>query len=216
MGENSLLELYLFINPIGSTCYHSEQIIMKLATELQNKIRFRFIPFLNLATTASMMEENSIPLNDLSLRNQVYHQAYQASLDYKAALFQGKKCGRKFLLDLQHEIVDKNSIYSEELVHQIAVNCNLDHEMFNHDRHSEFTINSFHQDMQMAAEMNVETFPTIVVYNLNGVDCGVSLTECTSYQLLSDLCTGKMNDLLGEPSRTKQSRNHSNPNLHIL
>lgn len=216
MGENSLLELYLFINPIGSTCYHSEQIIIKLADELQNKIRFRFIPFLNLAATVSVMEENSIPLNNLDLRNHVFNQAYQASLDYKAALFQGKKRGRRFLLNLQHKIIDEKLTYSEKLAQRIADTCQLDNEMFSHDRHSDFTINSFHQDMQMAAEMHVHAFPTIVLYNLNGIDCGVSLTECTSYQLLADLCTGKMNDLLNFQNKIDQIKKHSNPHLHIL
>lgn len=208
-----MLELYLFINPIGSSCFNSELNILKLAEKLKGRLKFRFIPFLNLEMVSSMMVEHSLPLNDLELRNQLFKKAYQAALDYKAALFQGKKKGREFLLNLQQQILENNSIYCDRLVKQIAVNSQLDWEMFADDRHSEFTASSFQQDLKMAAEMNVQDYPTIVIYNLKGVDCGISLARCDSYKLLEDLCQGKLNDFL---VKQHLSKHYPLPHLHTL
>ncbi|WP_281164227.1 DsbA family protein [Liquorilactobacillus sicerae] len=208
-----MLELYLFINPIGTSCFNSEQNILRLAEALKDRLKFCFIPFINLETISSMMVENSLPLNNLNLRNRLFQKAYQASLDYKAALFQGKKHGREFLLSLQQEIFENNVSYCDKLVQQIAANSHLDWEMFTNDRRSNFTANSFRQDLQMAAEMKVRNYPTIVIYNLKGIDCGVSLTECNSYQLLEDLCNGRFNDLLINQSNSK---NQNIPHLHTL
>ena len=208
-----MLELYLFINPIGTSCFNSEQNILRLAEVLKDQLKFRFIPFINLETISSMMVENSLPLNNLNLRNRLFQKAYQASLDYKAALFQGKKRGREFLLNLQQEIFENNISYCDQLVQQIAITSHLDWEMFTNDRRSNFTANSFRQDLQMAAEMKVHSYPTIVISNLEGIDCGVSLTECISYQLLEDLCNGNFNDLL---INQDNSKNHNIPHLHTL
>ncbi|MFT8823327.1 DsbA family protein [Liquorilactobacillus satsumensis] len=49
-GGIVVLEIYLFINPIGSKCYRSEQNIIKLVDQLSTDVKFRFIPFLNLNT----------------------------------------------------------------------------------------------------------------------------------------------------------------------
>ncbi|KRL03009.1 hypothetical protein FC81_GL000275 [Liquorilactobacillus capillatus DSM 19910] len=161
------------------------------------------------------MKKKNIPLNDLRARNQIFNNIYQASLDYKAASFQGKRCGRSYLLKLQKQIVDLGTDYSEDVAQATAQVSNLDCAMFNDDRHSSFTINSFKQDQQMAAEMNVHEHPTVVVYNLEGVDCGISFTGCDSYDLLKQLCTGQLNDeIVSEPNASVKK--HPSTSLHIL
>ncbi|KRM95823.1 hypothetical protein FC19_GL001302 [Liquorilactobacillus aquaticus DSM 21051] len=161
------------------------------------------------------MRRENIPLNDLQARNQIFNNIYQASLDYKAASFQGKRCGRNYLLKLQEQVVDFGNEYNEEVAQKVAQASDLDCDMFNDDRHSSFTINSFKQDQKMAAEMNVHEHPTVVVYNLDGMDCGVSFTGCDSYELLKQLCTGQLNEeiVLKHKSST---RKHNYTSLHIL
>ena len=39
-----MLEMYLFINPLGAKCYEAEQNILKLAEESSQKFQIRFIP----------------------------------------------------------------------------------------------------------------------------------------------------------------------------
>lgn len=189
-----MLEMYLFINPVGRKSYQSEKNIIKLVNNLDTDIRFRFIPFLNLNTVTNVLSEHNLPLNNLDIRNRAFNNIYQASLDYKAALFQGKKHGRSFLLNLQNEVFNGNREYSDEVVHDIITSIGIDSEMFESDRHSKFTIESFKRDQQMAAEMNVTTHSTMVLYNLANIDFGVSLTDCSSYDTLRNLCLGKLND----------------------
>ncbi|WP_431021100.1 DsbA family protein, partial [Bacillus subtilis] len=42
--------MYLFINPLGSACYHTEQNILKLGDSLNEKINFNFVPLMNFKT----------------------------------------------------------------------------------------------------------------------------------------------------------------------
>lgn len=48
--------------------------------------------------------------------NKVQKLYYRIILDYKAALFQGMKRGRNFLMYLQEELLFNNKQYSEELI----------------------------------------------------------------------------------------------------
>ncbi|MFT8670206.1 MAG: DsbA family protein [Liquorilactobacillus hordei] len=207
--------MYLFINPVGRKSYQSEKNVIKLVNNLDTDIRFRFIPFLNLNTVTNVLSEHNLPLNNLDIRNKTFNNIYQASLDYKAALFQGKKYGRSFLLNLQNEIFNSNREYSNKVVHDIITSIGLDSEMFESDRHSKFTIESFKRDQQMAAEMNVTMHSTMVLYNLANIDFGVSLTDCSSYDMLEELCLGKLND---EIMLCKNSKVHkgSITSLHTL
>ncbi|KRM90373.1 hypothetical protein FC80_GL001277 [Liquorilactobacillus cacaonum DSM 21116] len=214
-GGKIVLEMYLFINPVGKESYQSEKNIIKLVNKLDTEIRFRFIPFLNLNTVTKVLVEHNLPLNDLDIRNKVFHDIYQSALDYKAALFQGKNHGCNFLLNLQAQIFDNHRIYSNDVIQDVLSSLKIDTEMFEADRYSDFTIESFKRDQQMAAEMNVSNHPTMVLYNLKGIDFGVSLTDCSSYNMLEDLCSGKLNS---ELMLCKNNKSHKGPitSLHTI
>jgi predicted DsbA family dithiol-disulfide isomerase len=188
----ALLEMYLFINPLGGACYETEKHILKLVNQSKDKINFRFIPLLSLNTISLIIQRKGIALNDLETRNLVAAKIYRFALDYKAALFQGKKRGRNFLLAVQKQVLTQNKSYCDELVYQIAQECELDLEMFKQDRCSEFTIQSFKQDQEMAAEMNVTTHPTLVLYNLAGCDYAIALADYESLSFLEDILSGKI------------------------
>ncbi len=46
MEEITLLEVYLFINPLGSRCMKSEKCILRLADQIFGDISYQFIPLL--------------------------------------------------------------------------------------------------------------------------------------------------------------------------
>ncbi len=215
-GGIVVLEIYLFINPIGSKCYRSEQNIIKLVDQLSTDVKFRFIPFLNLNTVTTIMSERHLPLNDLHTRNRIFKLVYQSALDYKAALFQGSRRGRNYLLNLQQSVIVCGEEYCDQVVAEVAKKSGLDLEMFNHDRTSKFTVESFKRDQQMAAEMKVETHPTAVLYDWDQFDFGISFTDCQSFELLKDLCTGKLNaELLSTKSAKLDAKGHHS-SIHIL
>ncbi len=167
-----MLEMYLFINPLGAKCYEAEQNILKLAEESSQKFQIRFIPLLNLQSVTKVM----------SVMNAV--------LDYKAALFQGRKRGHNFLLNVQRQLYVEHKKYSEEVVMRAAKESKLDLAMFEHDRRSKLAVESFREDQRLAAEMNVNTPPSMVVYNLDYLECAVSVENCTSLSSLEELIFG--------------------------
>lgn len=180
-------ELYLFVNPLGCSCYRAEQNILKLADVSDKKIRFKFVPFLNIDSVSSIMSAYNANDCDLKTRNDISRLLYRSALDYKAAMFQGTRRGRKFLLTVQREIHENHRAYDDELVLEAAEKSGLDIEMFLTDRQSDLAVKCFKQDQKLAADLRIQSYPTIVVYNLSGYDCGFMIKDCDSYEALADL-----------------------------
>ena len=105
-------------------------------------------------------------------------------MDYKAALFQGRKRGRSFLLSLQQQLVNQNSNYTQNLGAQVAEKVHLDLEMFNEDRRSSLALKSFHDDQKMANEMGIEAPSSAVVFDTRNDDDGILINDFDYYTLL--------------------------------
>ena len=197
-----MLELYLFINPLGSTCYHAEQNILKLVELSKSKIKFKFVPLLNINSISSIMSSYGIDACDLKKRNQISQVLFRSAIDYKAAMFQGTKRGRKFLMTIQQEIHENHRDYT--------------HEMFLADRQSDLAVKCFKQDQKLAADLKVQTHPTLVVYNLAGYDCGFSIKDCDSLEALEDLLlSNDPKDFICDDARGALKKN-LHTNLHPL
>lgn len=171
-----MLDMYLFINPLGSTCYHTEQNILKLGDSLNEKINFNFVPLMNFKTINDVMYRMNIPLNNVDIRNRLSENIYHSSIDFKAASFQGKKKGRNFLLNVQQLVVNDQKDYNFETIKLAAQKSGLDWDIFEQDRHSKLAIEAFKQDQELATEMNVTEHPTIVVY-----DCSANNNSAYSF-----------------------------------
>ncbi|WP_225366078.1 ClpXP adapter SpxH family protein [Ligilactobacillus salivarius] len=168
--------MYLFINPLGSACYHTEQNILKLGDSLNEKINFNFVPLMNFKTINDVMYRMNIPLNNVDIRNRLSENIYHSSIDFKAASFQGKKKGRNFLLNVQQLVVNDQKDYNFETIKLAAQKSGLDWDIFEQDRHSKLAIEAFKQDQELATEMNVTEHPTIVVY-----DCSANNNSAYSF-----------------------------------
>ncbi|HBF74660.1 MAG TPA: dithiol-disulfide isomerase [Lactobacillus sp.] len=210
MEEITLLEVYLFINPLGSRCMKSEKCILRLADQIFGDISYQFIPLLNPQMIDQHLKATNQDCHDLNLRNEQFDLHYRTILDYKAALFQGKKKGRLFLLNLQNQIVDQGQPYSDKLVLEVAKHVHLDLDMFSEDRQSELARRAFQADQRLASEMNVADPSTAILYNADVSDYGLMLEDVT-YQGLYEICEN--NGLLAKRALEHQK---STPNLHIL
>ncbi|MGX7350513.1 dithiol-disulfide isomerase [Enterococcus canis] len=186
-----MIEIYLFVNPIGKLCLQAEQDILALV-EKEHKdksIQFRFIPLLNLRTINGLIQQLQIPRNDLEQRNRLFETIYSAALDYKAVQLQGKKKGRAFLLALQAQVDRKGTNYTPELVERLVKETGADWEMFQSDRASEFVRESFQADQQIAREMGITKHPSAVIYNYACErDYGVLLEDYHTIEELAVLC----------------------------
>lgn len=75
---------------------------------------------------------------------------YSAALDCKAAQFQGKKKGRRFLIKLQEAVGCNDIPYSQELAESIFEEIGGDLNMFKEDRQSDFVKEVFFSDQKIA------------------------------------------------------------------
>lgn len=177
----NMLEVYLFINPISEACYQTEKEIINLLNESKYKVRFRVLPLLTLATVKFAMENAGLPG---AMRNKVVDTLYRASLDYEAALFQGQKLGRAFLLNAQKATIKNGFKYTNEIARTVASNSGLDLQIFEEDRHSKLAAKTFRKDQHLAAEMDISTYPTVIVTNSEYPEYGFSLNPQNSFDLL--------------------------------
>lgn len=184
-----MIEIYLFVNPLGGICLNVEKDILKLVETENKKIQFRFIPLVNMRTINHLIKLFEIPSHDIERRNQLFEDIYSAALDYKAAQLQGKKKGRHLLLGLQQAVAVDNIPYSSELAEKLVLEAGGDIDMFKADRQSDFVKESFQTDQQIAREMGIEKHPSAVVYNYTcDRDFGVLVEDCDSMDEIKRLC----------------------------
>lgn len=185
-----IIEIYLFINPLGSKCYQAEkELLTFIESKSDKKVHFRFIPFHNLQTVSNYMKFHQLPERNLALRNEICGNTYSACLAYKAALMQGKKKGRTFLMNLQKAVVEDQCVFSETLLKTIAQQSHLDVEMFLEDKQSDFAKKDYEKDQQIAREMNIQCTPSLVLFDNLTDDYGLLLdNECISLDLVTKLC----------------------------
>ena len=216
-----MIEIYLFVNPLGGICLNIEKDILKLVETENRKIQFRFIPLVNMKTINHIIKVFDLPTHDIQKRNQLFEDLYSAALDYKAAQLQGKKKGRHLLLGLQQAVAVDKLPYSSELVEKLVIEAGADLEMFNADRISDFVKESFQTDQQIAREMGITKHPSAVVYNYTcDRDFGVLVEGCESMNEIKKLCDSSKETL--QYFHEKLELNHfdeprvSNAHLHLL
>ncbi|MBM6741046.1 DsbA family protein [Enterococcus gallinarum] len=184
-----MIEIYLFVNPIGPICYQSELTLLDALSDQRKKIQLHILPIMNLHTVGISMDYLSMDRSDLGLRNQQTSQIYEASLDYKAAQLQGRKIARDFLLKLQCQVGVNKEPYSFELVKQIFAETNGDLDMFLEDRKSDLIKQNFASDQSVAREMGITMSPSAVVYNFGCErDYGVLLEGMEALRSIPHLC----------------------------
>ncbi|WP_261810268.1 DsbA family protein [Levilactobacillus humaensis] len=216
-----MLEVYLFVNPLGARCMRSERNIMKLADHLNSKVSFQFVPLLN-----QQIIEQALPKRPtLAERNAYFGVYYQAILAYKAALFQGKRKGRDFLLNMQTAVVNHHESFSQELALELARDCRLDLDMFNEDCQSDLAKQAFKTDQKLAAEMKIQQSSSAVIFNCDVSQYGLLLNDVT-YDSLCDVCESQgvatKEMLMGEPNYPTNDQTSSSltggmhPHLRVL
>ncbi|USS85539.1 DsbA family protein [Fructilactobacillus myrtifloralis] len=185
-----MIEMYLFVAPTCPSCLTAERAVTKVADGLTQKVRVKFIPYLQLGV----------------INNSEQQIDYQIMLDYKAALFQGCKKGRMFLQHLQTQIINQNQAYSEALVNDAAKATHLDLEMFQEDRHSDLPLSAFKSDQALIREMNVPSHDNLVIFNCS---------SCANGLLVKDLDYDHLHKLCDQMEQQMQPAT-DNPNLRVL
>ena len=199
-----IFDCYLFINPIGKQCYHCEQEVMKFIERTPYKVHVHFIPFHNFKSVTQYMKNNQLNDKNIDLRNEIYTKIYDASLSYKAALLQGKKLGRAFLMELQTQLHLLHKEYTPELLQEIIQTIGLDEKMFYEDKASKLVHQEYEKDQQIAQEMMVETNPSLVIFDNLNQQYGVILHQNINADIIEHVCENLHHDIGVCPKKTQR------------
>lgn len=162
-----MLEIHLFVNPLGLGCINCEDSLVSVDRDISTKINYQFVPLLNMKTIADTAAAFGHSDYSLALRNQTADVLMQVTLDYEAALFQGRRRGRLYLLQLQRALLKEPQHYSKHFAQQIAQKAKLDVEMFLEDRQSQLAKRSFKKHQQLASSLGILSPSTAVVVDTN-------------------------------------------------
>ncbi|MDO4903350.1 MAG: DsbA family protein [Limosilactobacillus sp.] len=172
-----MFEIHLFVNPVGMRCYKCEQDVLRADENLDAKIDYQFVPIFSMQTIEDTLNIYGLDHRSMDVRASVSDIMYQVILDYKSALFQGKRRGHHYLLAMQKELLDKGWNYSSELAFRIAEESDLDTEMFMEDRHSALAKKAFEEDQAMTTSLGITETGTAVVYNSKEPEYGYIISS---------------------------------------
>lgn len=204
LSTERIFDCYLFINPIGKQCYHCEQEVMKFIERTPYKVHVHFLPFHNFKSVTEYMKKNHLNDKNIDLRNEIYTKIYDASLSYKAALLQGKKLGRAFLMELQTQLHLLHKEYTPELLQEIIQTIGLDEKMFYEDKSSKLAHQEYERDQQIAQEMMVESNPSLVIFDNLNQQYGVILHQNITADMIEHVCNNLHRDLDNCPKKTRR------------
>ena len=181
------IELYVFINPTCDDCWSLQPILRKLQIDYERYFSLRIIlrtslPTLNVLGSCDTEE------------NEPYEKSHPSfpSLAIKAAEFQGKRAGFRFLSKLfEYSYLKLRNVTSFSVLVEIAEHLHLDVDEFIRDFSSQNVLRSLQVDLYMAKEMEVEQAPTFVFFNGNIEDEGLKVSGLYAYdvyvQILEEL-----------------------------
>ena len=199
-----IFDCYLFINPLGKQCYKCEQEVMKFIKRTPHKVHVHFLPFHNFKSVTQYMKNNQLNVKNIDLRNEIYTKIYDASLSYKAALLQGKKLGRAFLMELQTQLHLLHKEYTPELLQEIIQIIGLDEKMFYEDKASKLVHQEYEKDQQIAQEMMVETNPSLVIFDNLNQQYGVIFHQNINADIIEHVCENLHHDIGVCPKKTQR------------
>lgn len=193
------VEIYVFIDPLCPECWSLEPFLKKLTIEYGRFFTIRPI----ISGKLSALQQNQINKpeklkkvwdkttsqtgmccdGDVWLENPV-SSPLATSLAVKAAELQGKKAGMRFLRKVQEYVfLEKQNISDENVLIECANKSRLDVDEFKRDLTSDAARKALQNDLKLTHEMEVESTPTIVLFNESEEDAGLKITGLYSYDV---------------------------------
>ncbi|MFD1672466.1 DsbA family protein [Agrilactobacillus yilanensis] len=210
-----MLEVFLFVNPIGYRCLSIESTLRKVVAELNTDVTFTLVPYVSVPVVNTYMTFNHLDKLNLTLRNRLTQDAYAAALDFKAVSFQGRKKSRHFLMNLQHLINVDRCPYDNETVKQALEAANADLDWFLEERNNPDLKELCAADEALINEYHITDTPTMVAFN-HASDVnqdGIVIENCMSYVSLRQVLERLIND---ECFNTNQPCAANTPHLNTL
>ncbi|WP_371925839.1 ClpXP adapter SpxH family protein [Halobacillus sp. A5] len=193
------IEMYVFVDPLCPECWALEPILKKLTIEYGRFFTIRPIISGNLASLQDCDSGHSEKLKkvwdttgsrtgmccdgDVWIENPVSSPLVTA-LAVKAAELQGKKAGMRFLRKVQEYVfLEKQNISDEGVLLECAKKSRLDVHEFEKDLQSESARKALQCDIKLTREMDVDSAPTMVIFNESDEEAGLKITGIYSYEV---------------------------------
>ena len=165
-----MFELFLFINPLGLSCFQLENKIKLLAEELDLEICLNYLPLVTLDSMKADMVKRNWNFNTV-INLAHYHEASLSAqnLYYAIQIAYGKKRARKFLFNLQEKLSCGKEEYSFDLAKKLISDLKLDLKKIEGVKQDDCLKNAIGQDQQLAKKFHINSLPSIVIFD-NAVD----------------------------------------------
>lgn len=165
-----MFELFLFINPLGLSCFQLENKIKLLAEELDLEICVNYLPLVTLDSMKADMVKRNWNFNTV-INLAHYHKASLSAqnLYYAIQIAYGKKRARNFLFNLQEKLSCGKEEYSFDLAKKLISDLKLDLKKIEGVKQDNCLTNAIGQDQQLAKKFHINSLPSVVIFD-NAVD----------------------------------------------
>lgn len=171
-NPNKPLELYVFVDPLCHDCWELQPIIRKLQIEYGKYFTLRFI----IRTKLRLIESEQLK------EDEEFCHPLLPSIAIKAAEFQGKKAGNRFLSKIQEAFfLEHKNVTKLNCLMTVAEKARLDMNEFIQDLNSPEVVKAYQCDLYISREMEVDIVPSIVYFNEHIEDEGVKVSGCYQY-----------------------------------
>lgn len=171
-----MFELFLFINPLGLSCFQLENKIKLLAEELDLEICINYLPLVTLDSMKADMVKRNWNFNTV-INLAHYHEASLSAqnLYYAIQIAYGKKRARKFLFNLQEKLSCGKEEYSFDLAKKLISDLKLDLKKIEGVKQDDCLKNAIGQDQQLAKKFHINSLPSAVIFDDAVDDSGLLL-----------------------------------------
>lgn len=193
---NKPIEMYLFLDPLCSSCWELQPIIRKLQVEYGQYFTIRTV----LSTQISTLNGFCKKPNEQTLKSnfdieEIEHPVLP-SIAVKAAEFQGKRAALRFFNKIQeHLFMKTKNVLSYSVLQELAEEVKIDVQEFMNDIQSKECARSFQNDLSITCEMDVNAFPSIVFFNENIEDEGIKVSGIYPYEIYVQILHEMLNEL---------------------
>lgn len=184
------IEIFLYVDPLGKRCNSARKIISKFKDERPESINLRVIPMVNFKRVFGHARKRTTSnrATFVESNNKYSTNTYQACLAFHASAMQGKNKSHQFLTALQETVVEGRQDFFENLIFEVAEKIGLDVDMFKEDYKSDFVRKIYRKSLGIAADMDIRSTPSCVIYKDGIHEEAVRLGEEIEREILHTIC----------------------------
>lgn len=170
---NKPIIIYYFIDPFCKRCWDIERILKKITMEYGAFCSIR--PVVNHSFLNAKHTHTNIFLNT--------NEKYTILLAIKAAALQGNKMGRDYLRHIQDYLfLYKNKYDVDTIIRKACDKTNIDVHEFERDLYSVSAQKAYDSDQQLAKEMEIGQFPSLVFLSQHIEDYSMKVSGIHDYE----------------------------------